>query len=171
MGLFTLGLVYGFNVRFGEKNREAVVVKNMVVAGAAFTVLRLRHVQTPWLGVGVRRLCTRTRWTNPRIHPDGYYHSETEARGMFQVWCKVYRRTYPSEEEKLFRYGCFREALEFSTRRNHDFSPGGQCFGPNCFADRSEEELPRGRVVTDEIWQKFLARKSLRDAKSAATAK
>ncbi|XP_057456812.1 cysteine protease XCP1-like [Lotus japonicus] len=108
---------------------------------AAFTLLRLRHFRTPWLG-GVR-LCY-SEGASPNPIPDGYIHSETEARELFEKWCKKYGKTYTSEEEKLYRFSVFQETLEWCARENQKIdNPEYRYFGTYDNADQTEKEFLR----------------------------
>ncbi|XP_057447620.1 uncharacterized protein LOC130739365 [Lotus japonicus] len=107
---------------------------------AAFTLLRLRHVQTPCI-VGVRRLCSFSEGgASPNLNPDGYLYSESDARELFETWCNKYFKTYSSEEEKLFRFGRFRETLEWCNRENQKIDNPNLYYGTYEHADQTEEE-------------------------------
>ncbi|XP_057456695.1 uncharacterized protein LOC130747700 isoform X3 [Lotus japonicus] len=74
-------------------------------------------------------------------NPDGSFYSQTEARQVFEIWCNHYHRSYPSEQEKLYRFTVFKESLEFVARLNHKRDhPKAASFGICSLADLTSEE-------------------------------
>ncbi|KAL6523565.1 hypothetical protein OROGR_017168 [Orobanche gracilis] len=112
-------------------------------------LLALHHLGLPpAVRGGVRCLCSSSKVAshNSNSKPNGevHVHSESEARDMFESWCKKYGRTYTSEEEKLYRFGVFTETLACGcvTRLNEGFDePIFKCFGTNCFDDWTRKEV------------------------------
>ncbi|XP_057449101.1 uncharacterized protein LOC130740484 [Lotus japonicus] len=113
-----------------------------MLSTAAFTLRR--HIPTPSLG-GVRGLCSSSSKGGASPNSDSvgnFYYSETEARELFEIWCKKYGKTYPSEEDKLFRFGRFRGTLEFSLRENQKIdNPEHRKFGTYSNADQTAKEF------------------------------
>ncbi|XP_057434846.1 uncharacterized protein LOC130727664 [Lotus japonicus] len=79
---------------------------------------------------------------NRNPNPDGsYFHSETEARELFEIWCKQYHKTYNSEEEKLYRFGVFKKTHELCVRENQKHAdPLYRSLGTNGFGDLTMDE-------------------------------
>ncbi|XP_057440297.1 papain-like [Lotus japonicus] len=113
----------------GEKSGgviHAVVsyLKNMLIA----TVFTLTYI------LGLDPISLRLY-----LNPNSHLYSQWEARQLFESWCKEYNKTYPSEDEKLYRFGVFKETLEWCARNN--LRTLSRCSGTNCFADQTEDEL------------------------------
>ncbi|XP_057440298.1 uncharacterized protein LOC130732211 [Lotus japonicus] len=73
------------------------------------------------------------------LNPNGNLYSQWEARLLFHSWCKEYSKTYPTKDEKLYRFDIFNQTLERTTRRT--LTTSNSSSGTNGFADRTAEEL------------------------------
>lgn len=88
------------------------------------------------------RLCSSVVETRDPDPNGGNFHSEAEAMELFEIWCEEYGKTYSSKEEKMHRFGVFKERLEWCTRENQKHANTKfRCFGTNGYADLTSEEM------------------------------
>ena len=64
---------------------------------------------------------------------------------LFQDWCEKHGKSYPSEEERLYRLGVFEDNLDFVTKHNN-LGNSSYTLSLNAFADLTHHEFKATRL-------------------------
>lgn len=64
---------------------------------------------------------------------------------LFQAWCEKHGKSYPSEEERLYRLSVFEDNLDFVTKHNN-FGNSSYTLSLNAFADLTHHEFKASRL-------------------------